>query len=432
MDRKGKYQHLLHVALLWGGSLAGAALTFVLQILLGRSLGPHDYGTFANALSQVTVLSQFAGFGLQIFWLRAFGEEGWQAQRWIPASLKFISLSSLVTLTAYISWVIFGPNESRGQYALIILSPAILGFAAIELVASKLQLEQRFSLLSAWNVAHNFFRLVLVAIILTAAKDIDRLIAVCTIYSFVAIAIIIYAYTQIREMGSASFSLKGHGSPIHEKNFPSPVPQISSIAKESWLYGLDAVLFLAYFQCSNILLKYMDGDKAAGQYFAAFTIMNAVYLLPTVLYTKYLLSRIHRWAHSNKSKLLRVFKLGSAIMLLAGILGTIAIWLIAPHVWGLLYGNEYNSALDILFVLALCAPLKFMSTSVGSILTTGRYIRARVTVKIIGVIACFILNIMLIPIYGVIGAAVATVIAELVILMLFIEVARRNYHFIFK
>lgn len=431
MESNSYQRHLLHLALLWGGSIAGAVLAFILQVYIGRNLGPNDYGTYANALAQVTLLSQFAGFGLQTFWIRVFGSEGWQAQRWIEPTKRLLWITSTATFLLFLIWVYLGANDAHTRFTLLLMSPAILGFAAIELVASKFQLEHRFETLSIWSVTHNLARLVLVVAVFSVCTVADKLYLTCVAYSLVALVLACYASKQVHIMGTNRFKLSGHGSPPAGA-IETLKPNTVEAFKGSWVYGLDAILFLAYFQCSNIILKYMTDDFLAGQYFAAFTIMNAVYLLPTVLYTKFLLSRTHRWAQHDKPKLLRSLKLGSMAMLGLGIIGAIFIWLVVPHFWKHIYGVEYDQALNVLFMLAFCAPIKFLSTSIGSILTTGPYINARVLIKGGGLLICVAANMALIPKLGATGAALATVVTEFVILVLFAEAIRRNYSRLFK
>ncbi len=84
---------LVAISLLWFGSLAGAGLAFITQVVLARELTPAGYGVFAAALATVALLAPLAGFGVQGFWLKAFGVEGWGAVRWLTQSFRFVITS---------------------------------------------------------------------------------------------------------------------------------------------------------------------------------------------------------------------------------------------------------------------------------------------------------------------------------------------------
>src|SRR5687767_12146338 len=74
------------ISLLWVGSLAGAGFAFLTQVFLARKLGSNDFGAFSSALTTITLLAPLAGFGISQYWLKAFGQEGWAAKRWLKPS----------------------------------------------------------------------------------------------------------------------------------------------------------------------------------------------------------------------------------------------------------------------------------------------------------------------------------------------------------
>lgn len=411
-------QSVVQIMLLWGGSLAGAGLAFLTQTALGRHLGPVDYGTFSTGLAQSILLSQIAGIGLQTFWLSAFGREGSAALRWMPSSLKLLSLTSTAAVLTLLVLTAVTATNNRTTLALLCMTPSILGFAAVELVATKLQLEERFLSLSIWQTAHHFARFCIVLIILKLQSG-DLLVGASMTYSAVAFGILAPAYLHIRGITKGKLDLKGHEVHIGPGDSLHRAPTLFETLRATWPFCADAFLFIAYFQCSNILLLYLADEKSAGIYFSAFNILNAIYLLPTVLYTKFLLARLHRWAHHDKAKLLKAFKAGLAGMALAGLTGYLFVHLASSGIVLFAYGKNFQDAAAVLLILATCIPLRFLSTSIGALLTTGQQMMNRVKMKAICTAICIISNLLLIPSHGASGAAVSTVITELSLLLLF-------------
>lgn len=429
-----RWRSLYQIALLWSSSIAAAGFAFLTQLVLARHLDPATYGIFGSALALITMLSQFSGFGLQGFWLKVFGQEGWDAQRWISGSLHFVMTSTIITLLLFAAWAQFGPNDGPTRLTLLLMAPSIAGMAAIELTISKMQLEERYAFISWWQISPQAARLILIALAFLFVQGSQRLVVTAIIYSIVALALIAVTLKQISGMGSPNFRLRGHGpnNPAPSSRTLAEVPTIMTVAREAWPFGLDGILYLAYLQISNVLLKYLAGNEAAGLYYAAFNIMNAIYLLPIVLYAKFLLSKQHRWAHNDKPRLLASLKLGSAAMLVTGVAAMLFIWLAAPYVVPLLFGHKYDRAASLLNILAVCVPLRFLSTSIGSVLSTGEHMRHRVKLKSICAVVCIGLNVALIPHYGTTGSAIATVITELTLLLLFSASVFRRYQQLFS
>src|SRR5687768_5140916 len=129
------------ISLLWLATVAGAGMVFLTQTLLARRLGPSAYGLFASSLATVTMVAPLAGFGLSQFRLKAYGSEGWTADRWLRPSLRFTTATTVIAVAVVVAWALMGqPVDRATRFALLALSPVILGLLAVDLVGSKLRL----------------------------------------------------------------------------------------------------------------------------------------------------------------------------------------------------------------------------------------------------------------------------------------------------
>lgn len=416
------------ISLLWFGSLIGAGLAFLTQVVLARELTPAGYGVFAAALATVTLLAPLAGFGVQGFWLKVFGAEGWQAIRWFPASFRFVTMSTLVTLSIFLVWAVWGPHDESTKRLLFLFSPVIFGYLFLELVTSKLLLEEYFNRLALWQMFPHLARLLIILLITLLVLGRPSVEFIAGIYSSVAIVVLVVGCAQLRAMKSGRFDLKGHAgcgsARLDGVNNVGPV-RVLNVARQAWPFGLATVFHLIYFQSDIILLKYISGNEVAGIYNVAFTIMAAVYLLPSVIYQKLLLPKIHRWANHDREKFYQVYRKGNIAMLVLGLAAMLAIWGSAFWAVPILFGEEYREAVMLLNILAVCAPVLFVASSVGATLVTQEHMTRKV--KYMGVVALLniLLNFVLIPYYGAIGAAVATVVSNMVLLIIYYLAAQR-------
>ncbi|MHB8978757.1 MAG: flippase [Trichloromonadaceae bacterium] len=416
----GKISAFRAVSFLWLGSIIGAGCAFLTQVILARKLGPEVFGIFAAALSTVTLLAPLAGFGIGQYWLKAFGHEGWGALRWLPGSFRFISLSTVTVFLLLLVWAFWGPHDVLSAGILAILSFHVLGQLAVELVGSKLQLEERYLSLALWQVLPHLGRLALVMVLAYAATNLISAQYAASSYAVVALVFFVNAVWLLSRMYGGAFELKGHTIPEKGEVLSNPdVPVMFQVAAQSWPFGVAGLFHLIYFQSDIILLRYMTGAEQAGIYNVAFTIMVAVYMFPGVIYQKFLLPKIHRWAHYDRAKFYRVYRQGNIAMLIVGLLAMVVIWLLAP--WGVvfLFGQNYQQAVGLLMILAVSAPVMFVSSSVGATLVTQAHMKTKV--KCMGIVAGInvVLNIMLIPPYGAIGAAVATIISNVSLLVIY-------------
>ena len=404
-------------------TLGGAAMSFLAQALLARRFGPAEYGLFASSLITVSLIAPLAGFGLSQFRLKAYGTEGWAAERWMLPSLRFTCITASLALALIVAWALFGaPVDASTRLLLLVLTPVILGLLAVELVCSNLRLEDRYGALALWQMLTPGGRFA-VALLAWAVPTLS-VGMVSMGYSLVAMAALALAVPHLRSMVRGETRLRGHGP--REVATPGSVqaPGLAELYSQAWPYGLSTALYPIFFQISTVLLKYLAGNEHAGRYAVALAILMATYLLPNTVYQKFLLAKLHRWATHDRTKFWQVYRIGNIAMAISGVAVGALLVALAPHVT-LLFGAGYQDVSPLLVVLALCVPIRFLSTSVGSVLLTADHMRYRVWTMAAAALVAIALNLALVPRYLEMGAAWATVVAEGVLLYAMYRGVRR-------
>jgi len=410
------------ISLLWLSTAAGAGMVFAAQTLLARQLGPADYGLFASSLATVTMVAPLAGFGLSQFRLKAYGVEGWSADRWLRPSLQFSAATTLLAIGIVIAWAFTLAPTPATRFMLLALSPVILSVLAVDLLSGKLRLEERYRQMAGWQLLIPGGRLaVAIALLLVPSWGVA---SAAIGYCAVSLAIVLLAWPQLRKLMRGEIALHGHG-PRDAQAPAATSPGVFGLWSQAWAYGVAAVLYPVFFQVSTVLLKYLNDDTQAGRYGIALAVMTAIYLLPSTIYQKFLLSKLHRWAAHDKPKFWRVYRLGNMAMLLCGLAIGIALAAMSPWLVPIAFGEEYRGVVGILMVLALCVPLRFLSTAVGSALLTEDHMRYRVRAMALATAVAVALNVLLIPFFNELGAASATVVAEAVVLLAMYRGVRR-------
>ncbi|MFC5569105.1 lipopolysaccharide biosynthesis protein [Lysobacter yangpyeongensis] len=389
----------------------GAALVLLTQSLLARQLGPEVYGLFASSLATVSMIAPFAGFGLSQFRLRVYGAEGWSADRWIRPSLHLSLITGGAACLVVVVWALLAPaGTGRVLLPLLPIVPALL---AVELVGCKLRLEERYRVLAGWQLLIPAGRLLvaLVAVLLAAR----HVVPIAVGYGAVALLVAVLALPHVRAMLDGSMELHGHG-PRPERLPASRVPATAEVWAQAWPYGVAAALYPIFFQVSTVMLKYLGGDAHAGRFGISMAVMSAIYLIPTTIYQKFLLSKLHRWATHDRPRFWLVYRRGIAAMLALGLAIGALLLVAMPWVVPLAFGPAYLGVVPILTVLALCPPIRFLCTAVGSVLLTGTHMHYRVLMMGLAAAVTISLDVLLIPAYHEMGAAWAIVAGECVLL----------------
>nr|WP_269434703.1 polysaccharide biosynthesis C-terminal domain-containing protein [Desulfosarcina alkanivorans] len=407
------------MSFLWIGTISGAGFVFIAQVIFARALTPFDYGILASSLVAVTMLGAIASFGIGPFWLKIFGEKGWSGKEWLKSSLRIVVISCLTACGLLFTYSSI--DRSGNGFSLIWwLTPMIGMFAVVDLVSARLQLEERYVTLTLWLMLPQAGRLI---VALMAMFSGGALYIVGGGFLGVAITIMAIGAPLIAGMFKANFNLVGHNKEIQ---IGLPSPRVRDVFAGAWPFAIAGIFYLIYFQSDILLLKWMRGPEIAGLYNVAYATMAAVYMLPGVVYQKYLLHKQHRWAEHDRQQFLAVFRFGCGVMLTTGLIVMVVVLMLAPWAVPLLFGKVYSEAGRIVLVLAVCVPLRFLATSVGGTLVTQDHMRHKVCYMGVAAAVNILLNIILIPLFSYYGAAAATVASETVILCAYLLAVKKR------
>jgi len=106
-------------------------------------------------------------------------------------------------------------------------------------------------------------------------------------------------------------------------------------------------------------------------------------------------------------------------MLLLGIVTAGTVLLVAPYVIPIVFGDKYAGVMFILSILAFSIPIRFVATSVGSVLTTGTHMVRKVKYMSTVSIANVLLSLLLIEFVGITGVAYAILVSDCLLLLLY-------------
>lgn len=408
------------IILLWFGSLSGAGFAFLTQIILARWLGISEFGAFSSVMATVSLVSPFAAFGVAQLWLKVFGLEGTQAIRWLKSCIKFTVISSLLVFFSLNVWGMVGDHDEITRQLICILSMFVFSQMLLELISSRFQLEGKYFNLAIWQFLPHFFRFFLILSSAFFLPTIFDVVFVGYIYAIVSVIMIFFGSIYLFSMFKGKISLAEHSELISKNYLFLEQPKLCEVIKESWPFGIAAFSYFVYYQSNIILVKYIIGDEAAGYYNVAFTIISAIYLLPNVIYQRFLLPKFHVWANHDASRFFSVYQYGIRLMLIIGLLFMILLWFFSSIIIPYIFGEKYNSAVEIINILALAIPCFFLASNAGAVLVTRDNMRLKVKYMMFVAVLNFCMNIFLIHTYAEYGAAISTVISNFVLMLLYI------------
>lgn len=193
-------------------------------------------------------------------------------------------------------------------------------------------------------------------------------------------------------------------------------PKVSMvIIRNSFPYALLILLMMVYTRTDSVMLEQMHehGEKEAGIYAQGFRLINALFLF-AMLFSNLLFPMFSRMI-GKKEDVVPLLRLSSKL-LIGGATGlAILVYFNSEFILKLIYThNVYHSSepfkLLMISFIGMCISIVY-----GTLLTAAGNLRMLNVVSLVGIFINVGLNLWLIPLNGAYGAAMATVITQLLV-----------------
>jgi O-antigen/teichoic acid export membrane protein len=193
--------------------------------------------------------------------------------------------------------------------------------------------------------------------------------------------------------------------------FRVSIKRAKSLLKDSWPLLLSSVSITIYLQIDKIMLGHMIGDGAVGIYSVALLISELWYFIPTVIVASTFPAIIESKKRSEKQYYARLQKLFDLMIVISVGLALLTTFL-STSIVILLFGEAYRDAGIILSIHIWAAVFVFLGVASSQwFLAEGRQVLS-LQQTVIGAFMNVALNLWLIPVYGAVGAALATLISH--------------------
>jgi PST family polysaccharide transporter len=196
------------------------------------------------------------------------------------------------------------------------------------------------------------------------------------------------------------------------------IKRAKSLLKDSWPLLLSGISITIYMKIDQIMLGHMIGDEAVGIYSAALRISEVWYFIPMVIVASTFPAILEAKKRSEKQYYLRMQKLYD-LMVVISLVVMLPMVFLSIHIVTLLFGEAYRDA-GIILSIHIWGTI-FVSLGLAS----GAWFTAENRQVLIlqrtasGAVFNVALNLLLIPNFGGIGAAIATVASQAVSTLLF-------------
>ncbi|MBT8390583.1 MAG: flippase, partial [Ignavibacteria bacterium] len=183
-----------------------------------------------------------------------------------------------------------------------------------------------------------------------------------------------------------------------------------SLLKDSWPLALSGIFVMIYMKIGQVMIKNMLGEEDVGFYAAAVRLCEAWYFVPVTICNSIFPAIVNAKNVNEDFYSNRMQKLYDLLAWLAiGI--AIPVTIFSSEIILIIFGPEFSPAAPVLTIYIWAGVAIFLAVASGQYLVNENLTKLLLLRTLIGMVLNVILNFILIPIYGIVGSAIATLVS---------------------
>lgn len=394
----GLYKILANISWLFADRILRMGFGLIVGVWVARYLGVQQFGIVNYATAFVAIFNPLATLGLDVVVVRRLVADPAQQQQILGTSfwMRFVA-GWLTWAIAIVGIYILRPDDPTMIVTVTILG-AVSVFQSIDTIDLwfQSQVQSKYSVL-AKNAAF----------LATVSIKVGLIVIQAPLLAFVSLILL----EAILGAVGLLVVYKKQGHLIKLWQWSRELGR--ELLRESLPLILSGLTIMIYMRIDQIMLGQMVGDKAVGIYSAATRISEVWYFVPMAVSSSVMPSIFKAKEIGEELYYQRIGRLNRGLVWLAITVAIVMTFVAKPLIL-LLFGDNYLESGTILAIHIWASVFVF-----SGVATSGWFIAENLTYlslyrTLSGAIINILLNIFLIPLYGGMGAAIATVIAQAV------------------
>ncbi|MES3712579.1 oligosaccharide flippase family protein [Staphylococcus ureilyticus] len=382
---------IINIAYTFLGNITAALIKWLILILIVRLMNPEAVGFYTFAIALTSPIMLFSNMRLRT--------------RYIVENIDFNDLMKIRYILDVISMIIIFVTTYlfMNDYIYIVILIALTKALDLssELYYGILQKKENFKLIGMMMVGKNIGIIIVFACILISTKNLY--------FSLIGQIFIQFIWLILVERKALKYTVKATSQELKSKK------KLFIMFLTGLPLGVVQLLNSYNILIPRYLIENFLSLKDVGIFASISYLLTIMDLFMNAISQNFITS-IKESVNKNEIKKLKKFMNKHVLMssLMLGIVTFTATYLFGEKVIYLLYGNDYAKESAILVVISLSIIFNFQSWMFDSTLMALKVYNAQLIISFITLIVSVVSSVILISIYGLIGAAISVVIITMI------------------
>lgn len=378
------------------GKISNLLSGLIVGIIIARYLGPEQYGLMNYVISYVFLFLIFASFGLDSIETREEARRPEQ-KNIIIGSAVFIRIAvGIITIALCVGSACL--VESDFSVVLLIL----LYSSTIVLNSAQVIRNYFFSIVQneyvvKTEILSTIIGIFLKLLLLYAHASLIWFIMVCVMDPIIVAIGYIYAYTK---KVASVFQWKVN------------MKEVRYLMKESFPLLMTNAAVIIYQRIDTVMIGQMIDKESVGYFSVASRFVEILIYIPMVL-AQTITPILVKSRSRNKEEYQQRAQQFMDLSVWTSFFASVIMALIAYPLITILFGIDYLPAVIVLQVMSFKAVSVALSNTAGALLVTEGLQRWAILRDGLGCIVCVALNLLLLPKFGIVGAAITAIASNI-------------------
>ncbi len=394
-----------------GGKIIQMIISLFVGILTARYLGPSNYGLIGYANAYIAFFTAFCTLGINSLLVKEFVDNPQNTGTIIGTTLGLRGISSFLSACLIVLIVCFVDAKEPVTIAVVALSSIGVVFHIFETFNYLFQSQLKSKITAIATLVGYGITAAYKVVLLILNKNV-LWFAFASSVDYISIAIILFlAYKKL-------YGYKISFSWNYGKN----------LLKRSYHFILSGLMVAIYGHTDKLMLKQILDESEVGIYSVATTVCTMwCFILSAIIDSIYpsIMEANGKDEELFRSRNKQLY----AIVFYCSISVSIAFQIFAPLVIKILYGEQYMGSVNPLRIITWYTAFSYLGVARNAWVVCKNQQDKLKYIYLSAAIINVILNLLFIPIWGASGAAVASLVAQIltsIILPLFIKGLKEN------
>jgi O-antigen/teichoic acid export membrane protein len=394
-NHQGFKRYAKNTAWMFSETILRLIAGFVVGLWVARYLGPEKFGTFSYALAFAAIFGGLAKLGLDGIIIRELVNFPEKRDIYLGTAFWLKFFGGIITLFIIAIATLFTSNDSTTNLYIFIIAAGII-FQSFEVVDFYFQSKVLSKFVSICKMTQLFLSSLLKIYFVIKQADLFWFVLVI-LFDSITLSISLVSAYKYQKLGTFF------------NHFDWKIGR--RLLSDSWALILSNIAIMLYMRIDQIMIKEMLDERSVGLYSAAVRISEIWYFVPIIITNSLFTAILNAKKISEEFFNRRLQRLYTLMVWIAMCIA-LPITFLSNWIVTTLYGAAYLEASKVLMIHIWTAVFVFLGFAFSQYLLTENMTKISFYRTISGAIINIILNLLWLPKYGIIGSAMATLIAQ--------------------